>query len=296
MYTNQINTRILYPSFEYFEPNTPEETVALLAKYEGHAAILAGGTDLFIKMKQGLIDPKVIIRVKQPSFIEEKPDGFHIGAATKLRAIEKSEIMRKWFPALLEAIRLIGSVQIRYMASLGGNLCNASPAADTAPPLLVMGAEVKIFGTQGPRTVPLRDFFLGPGKTVLSKSEIVTEVHLPTPAPHTGASFIRLSRASMDIAKISIAVMLQLDHGNRISVARIALGSVAPTPILASKSADLLTGNRLTRETLNQASRGVADEIRPITDIRGTAEYRKEVSHVIARDAIELAYKRAEAS
>jgi carbon-monoxide dehydrogenase medium subunit len=295
MYTNQINTRILYPSFEYFEPKTPEETAALLAKYKD-AAILAGGTDLFIKMKQGLIEPKVIIRVKQPSFIEERPDGFHIGAATKLRTIEKSEAVIAKFQALFEAIRVIGSVQIRHMATLGGNICNASPAADTAPPLLVMGAEVKILGANGTRTVALKDFFLGPGKTVLSKSEILTEVHIPTPRPHTGTSFIRLSRASMDIAKISIAVMLQLDTNKRISDARIALGSVAPTPIMANKSADLLKGNRLTRETLNQASQSVAGEIRPITDIRGTAEYRKEVSHVIARDAIELANRRAEGS
>jgi carbon-monoxide dehydrogenase medium subunit len=295
MYTNQINTRILYPSFEYFEPKTPEETAALLAKYKD-ATILAGGTDLFIKMKQGLIEPKVIIRVKQPSFIEERPDGFHIGAATKLRTIEKSEAVIAKFQALFEAIRVIGSVQIRHMATLGGNICNASPAADTAPPLLVMGAEVKILGANGTRTVALKDFFLGPGKTVLSKSEILTEVHIPTPRPHTGTSFIRLSRASMDIAKISIAVMLHLDTNKRISDARIALGSVAPTPIMASKSADLLKGNRLTRETLNRASQSVAEEIRPITDIRGTAEYRKEVSHVIARDAIELANRRAEGS
>lgn len=296
MYVNQINTRILYPSFEYFEPNTPEETVALLAKYREGAVILAGGTDLFIKMKQGLIDPKIIIRVKQPSFIEEKPDGFHIGAATKMRTIEKSEVMTRKFRALYEAIRLIGSVQIRYMATLGGNLCNASPAADTAPPLLVMGAEVKILGADVSRTVALKDFFLGPGKTILSKSEMLTEVHIPTPPAHTGTSFVRLSRASMDIAKISIAVLLQLDSSERISAARIALGSVAPTPIMANKSADLLTDKLLTRETLNQASQSVAEEIRPITDIRGTAEYRKDVSHVIARDAIELAYRRAEES
>jgi carbon-monoxide dehydrogenase medium subunit len=296
MYVNQINTRILYPSFEYFEPNTPEETVALLSKYREDAALLAGGTDLFIKMKQGLITPKVIIRIRQPSFIEERPDGFHIGAATKLRAIEKSEIMTRKFRALYEAIRLIGSVQIRYMATLGGNLCNASPAADTVPPLLVLGAEAKTLGPDGSKTIALKDFFLGPGKTVLSKSEILTEVHVPIPRAHTGTAFVRLSRASMDIAKISIAVLLQLDSSKRISVARIALGSVAPTPIMANKSAELLTNKRLTNETLNEACQSVAGEIRPITDIRGTAEYRKDVSHVIARDAIEVAFRRAEES
>jgi len=293
MYTNQINTRLLYPSFEYFEPATLEETVGLLAKYGEQATILAGGTDLFIKMKQGLIDPKVIIRIKQPSFIEEKPDGFHIGAATKFRTIEKSERITSKFPALLEAVRLIGSVQIRYMATLGGNLCNASPAADTAPPLLVAGAQVKIVGSRGTRTVALKDFFLGPGKTVLSKSELLTEVHIPMFQERTGTAFIRLSRASMDIAKISIAVLLQLDETKKITLAKIALGSVAPTPILTNKASEILTGKALTTETLNRAANTVAEEIRPITDIRGTAEYRKDVSHVIARDAIEVAHKRA---
>jgi CO/xanthine dehydrogenase FAD-binding subunit len=293
MYTNQINTRILYPSFEYFEPSTPEEAVAILAKYGDGAMLLAGGTDLFIKMKQGIIEPKCIVRVLQPSFVEETPDGFHIGAATKLRTIEKSHVMTAKFPALYEAIRLIGSVQIRCMATLGGNLCNASPAADTAPPLLVLRAKVKILGKHGTRIVPLNEFFVGPGKTVLSQAELLTEVHIPHPHERTGMAFIRLSRASMDIAKISIAVLLELDGNNRISAARIALGSVAPTPIMANESAELLKGSRATKDVLTKAAQRVADEIRPITDIRSTAEYRKEVAHVIARDALELAYSRA---
>lgn len=293
MYTNQINTRLLYPSFNYFEPTTPEETVQLLAKYGQDAVILAGGTDLLIKMKQGLIEPKTIIRVKHPSFIEKKPDGFHIGAATKLRTLEKSRAVIGTFPAFLEAIKLIGSVQIRYMATLGGNLCNASPAADTAPPLLVMDAEVRILGPSGERVVPLKEFFLGPGKTVLSKSEILTEIRIPPFKGKTGTAFIRLSRASMDIAKISIAVLLQLEDRGKVVSAKIALGSVAPTPILANKAAEILIGKSLTKETVARAAETVADEIRPITDIRGTAEYRKEVSHVIARDALEVARRRA---
>jgi len=292
MYTNQINTRLLYPSFSYFEPATPEETVQLLAKYGQDAVILAGGTDLLIKMKQGLIDPKVVIRVKQPSFIEKKPDGFHIGAATKMRTLEKSRAIIETFPALVEAVKLIGSVQIRYMATLGGNLCNASPAADTVPPLLVMDAEVSILGPNGSRIVPLKDFFLGPGKTVLSKSEILTEIRIPPFRGKTGTAFIRLSRASMDIAKISIAVLLQFG-GETVTSAKIALGSVAPTPILANKAAQILIGKSLTKETIGRAAETVAEEIRPITDIRGTAEYRKDVSHVMARDALEIARRRA---
>jgi carbon-monoxide dehydrogenase medium subunit len=295
MYTNQINTRTLYPSFEYLEPSTLEETVAALSKYGDDAVILAGGTDLFVKMKQSLMEPKYVIRIKQPNFIEERPDGLHIGAATKLRTIEKSNTVITEFPSLYEATKLIGSVQIRCMATIGGNLCNASPAADTAPPLMVLGAKVNAFGKHGVRTIPVETFFVGPGKTVLEKAEILTEVSIPTPQEHSGTSFIRLSRASMDIAKISIAIMLGLD-GNRVKTAKIALGSVAPTPILARESEKLLTGNCFSKELMNRVAQRVADEIRPITDIRSTAEYRKNVASVIARDALELAYKRAEGS
>lgn len=293
MYTNQINTRILYPSFEYVEPSTLEETVVALTKYGHDAVVLAGGTDLFVKMKQGLIEPKYVVRVKQPNFINEKPDGFHIGAATKLRTIEKSDILVMKFPALYEAVKLIGSIQIRCMATLGGNLCNASPAADTAPPLMVLGAEVNTLGKQGVRTISVENFFVGSGRTVLGEAEILTEVRIPYPQEHSGTSFIRLSRASMDIGKISIAIMLGLDGSNRVSTAKIALGSVAPTPVMAHESEKLLIGNRFSKETVNRVAQKVADEIRPITDIRSTAEYRKQVASVIARDALELAYKRA---
>ena len=293
MYTNQINTRILYPSFEYLEPATSEEAVSLLEKYGEGAVVLAGGTDLFVKMKQGLIEPKYVIRIKQPDFIKQEKDGLHIGAATKLRAIEKSDTIITRFPALYEAVKLIGSVQIRCMATIGGNLCNASPAADTAPPLMVLGAKVETLGSQGAREVPVEKFFVGPGKSVLGKAEILTELLIPTPREHTGTSFIRLSRASMDIAKISIAALLELDESGKVLAAKIALGSVAPTPIMAHESEELLTGHRFSKETAIRAAQKVADEIRPITDIRGTAEYRKQVSHIIARDAFEIAYKRA---
>jgi carbon-monoxide dehydrogenase medium subunit len=293
MYTNQINTRILYPSFEYLEPNTLEEAVAILSKYGDEAVVLAGGTDLFVKMKQALIEPKYVVRIKQPNFIDEKPDGVHVGAATKLRTIEKSDVIVTKFPALYEAVKLIGSVQIRCMATIGGNLCNASPAADTAPPLMVLAAKLKILGTHGVRTVPVEDFFLGPGKSVLSKAEILTEVHIPYQRERTGMSFVRLSRASMDIAKISIAALLALDESKKVSAARIALGSVAPTPVMAHEAEKLLIGNSFSKETVSRVAEKAADEIRPITDIRGTAEYRKQVACVIARDALESAYRMA---
>jgi carbon-monoxide dehydrogenase medium subunit len=292
MYTNQINTRILYPSFEYLEPSTLDEAIALLSKYGDEAVILGGGTDLFVKMKQAIVEPKYVIRIKQPNFIDDKPDGVHIGAATKLRTVEKSDIIINRFPALYEAVKLIGSVQIRCMATIGGNLCNASPAADTAPPLMALAAKLKILGKDGTRTVPIEDFFVGPGKSLLGKMEILTKIHIPSQRERTGMSFVRLSRASMDIAKISIAALLVLDENKKVSAARIALGSVAPTPVMAHESERMLVGSRF-KEIVFRVAEKVADEIRPITDIRGTEEYRKQVASVIARDALQLAYRRA---
>ena len=248
-----------------------------------------------VQIKEGKKQPRCVIDVKG---IEEvgrltlSRDELSIGALTSIRALETSSPVLEKVPLLGQAAAKLGSVQIRHRATIGGNLCNASPAADTAPPLLVMDAEVSILGPTGSRVVPLKDFFLGPGKTVLSKSEILTEVRIPPFKGKTGTAFIRLSRASMDIAKISIAVLLQFE-GEKVTSAKIALGSVAPTPILADRAAQILIGKNLTKETIASAAETVADEIRPITDIRGTAEYRKEVSHVIAQDALEVARRRA---
>ncbi|RLG76746.1 MAG: xanthine dehydrogenase family protein subunit M [Thermoprotei archaeon] len=291
---NKVNTHIIPFEFEYFEPRTVKEAVELLTKYGGEAKILAGGTDLIVRMKQRFIEPKYIInikKIKELNFIEDRGDYLAIGAATKLREIEKSGIVKRKFEALYEAVRSMAGVQIRNMATIGGNLCNASPAADTAPPLLVFEAKLKIVGPNGERVVPINEFFLGPGKTVLKPNEILTEIQIPYQPEDTGSAFIKIARVAMDLAKVNVAVALRTE-GSIVKWVRIALGAVAPTPIRAYKTEEFLVGKELNEETLKEAAEIVKTEVKPITDIRSTAEYRREVSGVIVKDALLRAYER----
>ncbi len=284
---NKANTHIL-PEFDYFSPSSIEEAVELLRRYGGEAKVLAGGTDLLVRMKQGVVRPKYLINIKgikELNFIEDRGDHVAIGAVTKLRSIEKSEIIRKHFTALYEAVKSMAGVQIRNMATIGGNLCNASPAADTAPPLLVFNARVRIIGGGGERVIPLKDFFTGPGKTVLGSDELLAEVLIPKPEEPTGSAFIKIARVAMDLAKVSVAVAVRME-GNVFKDVRVAFGAVAPTPIRAYRTEDFLKGRELSEEVLEEAADIARGEVKPITDIRSTAEYRREVSGVILKDAL----------
>ncbi len=249
--------------------------------------MLAGGTDLLVNMKQRTKEPKYVISLKNLplAYIEEARGGVRIGAATKLRAIEKSILVREKLPVLHEAVKAIGSVQIRNMATLGGNICNASPAADSAPALLVLDAKARIVGPDGEREVPIEGFFLGPGKTCLARGEMLKEVFVPYTPPGYSGAFLKIGRTSMDIAKINIAVLLKVVDGI-VEDCRIALGAVAPTPMRVKRAEEFLRGKELSEEALREAGEIVSQEIRPITDIRATAEWRREVSKVLTRDAI----------
>lgn len=254
-----------------------------------------GGTDLLVKMKMRALEPSHIIslrKVRELDYIEFDDQGVRIGAGTRLRTIEKSEEIRERFPALWEAVRVIGSVQIRNMGTIGGNLCNASPAADTAPPLIVYGAEAVIVGPRGERRVRVEEFFKGPGKTVLEPDELLREVFIPY-VDDAGSVFLRLTRTSMDIAKISIAVAAWFRDAE-ITDCRIALGAVAPTPIRIPRAEEFLRGRRISMETLDQAGRIVSEDIKPITDARSTAWYRRAVARVLTRDAFTIAWHRFE--
>ncbi len=290
---NKVNTHIL-PEFEYLAPRTVEEAIKLLSKYGEEAKVLAGGTDLLVRMKQGVLRPKYVIsinRIKELNFIEDRGDHVAIGAATKLRALEKSGLIKELFPALHEAVKSMGGVQIRNMGTIGGNLCNASPAADTAPPLLVFEAEVVIAGPNGRRVVPITRFFTGPGRTVMARNELLVEVRVPKPVKPTGSAFIKIARVAMDLAKVNIAVTLRMS-GDAVEDVKVALGSVAPTPLRAYRTEEFLKGKELTEEVMWEAARIVRTEVKPITDIRSTAEYRREVSGVILVDALRKAMKR----
>ena len=281
------------PEINYFRASTLEEALELISKLES-VKVLAGGSDLLIDLKIRRYEVKNVVDisgVKELSYIEDRGDHVAIGAATKLRALERSDLIKELFPALHEAVESMAGVQIRNMGTIGGNLCNASPAADTAPPLLVFEAEVVIAGPNGRRVVPITQFFTGPGKTVMARNELLVEVRVPKPVKPTGSAFIKIARVAMDLAKVNIAVALRM-NGNVVEDVKVALGSVAPTPMRAYRTEEFLKGKELTEDVMWEAAKIVRTEVKPITDIRSTAEYRREVSGVILVDALKKAMER----
>ncbi len=297
MYINKLNTHIIPFKFEYHAPKSVEEAVELLSRYGEEASILAGGTDLLVKMKQRLIEPKHIIdikRIKDLTGIREEEDGIHIGAATKLRTLERSKLIEEKLPVLHEAVITMGSIQIRNMATIGGNLCNASPSADAATPLLALNAEAKIVGSEGERIVPLEEFFIGPGRTVLKQDEMLVEVISPYLPENSGTSFMKIGWTNFDIATVNLAVVLKLE-GEVVDECRIALGGCAPTPIRVHKAEDFLRGKKLTDEVLEEAANIVSGHVRPRARWRrAPPEYRRAVSRALTIDALTIAKKRIE--
>lgn len=285
-------------SFEYFEPRTVEEVVRILFMYRGEAKVLAGGVDLVPKMRKRQIQLKCLVsiqRIPGIDYIEgDGAKGLRIGALTNLRSIELSPAIQKDYELLQEAIHQIASIQVKNMGTAVGNLCVATPASDIALPLLVLGAKLRIVGPTQERNVAIEKFFIGVGQTVLQPSEIVTEVLLPSPPAATGGAFLKLVRTATDVAKVNVAVTVTVTGGICQDV-KIALGSVAPTPIKANKAEEALKGKKLDQETIAEAAETAAEETKPIDDIRSTAEYRKEVTKVLVRRAIEKASKRAKA-
>jgi len=288
------NTHILFTEFEYHAPETIQEVTALLALYGADARVMAGGTDLLVQMKMERRQPTHVIslaRVRELSGITQEPDGsIRIGATTRVHDLYRSPLLQR-YSALHEAANLFSTVQIMYMATLGGNLCNASPASDSAPCLLVYDASVSLKSRAGERAVPLQDFFVAPGKTVLQPDEILTSVLLP---PHAGASdsaFIKMSRVAADISQVCAAVRINRTR-DTIGEVRIALGSVAPTPVRAREAERAAQGNPYFEDLAAEIGKLAADEIQPIDDVRATRAYRKQVASVIVRDALIRAWER----
>jgi carbon-monoxide dehydrogenase medium subunit len=289
-----INTHILAQEFEYLEPKTIEEAVHSLANHGKKARVIAGGTDLLVKMKMGEVHPEVLINISRvPALrylIEEK--GVRIGALTTFRDLEKSQFIRGKFTALFEAARSVSSVQIKTMGTVGGNLCHSSPAADSAPPLIVFGGKVKLIEDGSERILPVEEFFVGPGETVLSPHELLVEIQIPELSGGMGSAFLKMGRVSADLSKVSVAVALVRD-GDICKDCRIALGAVAKTPLRAKKGEETLKGKKVTEALIEKTGEQVSLEIQPITDLRSTAWYRKEVAKVMTRDALRIAWKRA---
>jgi carbon-monoxide dehydrogenase medium subunit len=276
--------------FEYFEPKTLDDAVFLLGRYDGKADILAGGTDLLVEIKERLRAPDYVVNIKKIPGLDrlayDATRGLRFGALVTARAIETSPFTAGNYCGLRQAAREIGSIQIRNRATVAGNICRASPSADTLPPLIADGASVRTFGPDGERVVLLEEFFTGPGKTVLKECELVTEIAVPAPAPHTGSVYIKHGRRkAMELATVGVAVSLTRD-GDTCKDIRIVLGAVAPTPIRARQAEAVLRGHKLDEQTIERAGDIAMSESRPISNVRGSADYRREMVRVLTRRAV----------
>jgi len=270
-------------AFEYFAPRSLAEATEVLAKYQGEARTVAGGTDLLLKMKAGRLSPKAIVNIKRIPELRGLAFNSHLtlGALTTLEEIKQSSIIRERYPALSDAAATMASVQIRNLATVGGNLCNAAPSADLAPILIALNAAARLAGIKGERRIPLEDFFTGPGTTVLAPGELLVSLEVPPPA---GLSlYLKHSpREHMDIAVVGVGLALQFQDG-RCDSARVVLGAVAPVPLRARRAEAELTGSPLTPERIDRAAKVAAEESRPIDDVRGSAWYRRRMVDVLTR-------------
>jgi len=270
----------------FHQPTTLDEALRLLQKHPGNACPVAGDTDLALRAgrsAQVLVD---ITRIGL-SYIKREGKGLRIGATTTMAALEESALVQRLANGILsKAASTCGSPQLRNVATLGGNLVNASPAADTATPLLALDAEVILQGVRSKRRVPLVEFFLAPHKTAL-KGALLTEIVIPPRRLHAAWCFEKFGRTEPDISIVNVAVGLQLDAQHRCTWIRIALGAVAPTPMRAIKAEALMSGQVLTERLIERASQSAAEESRPIDDQRASAEYRRDISRVLVRRALQ---------
>ncbi|MEE9202644.1 MAG: xanthine dehydrogenase family protein subunit M [Dehalococcoidia bacterium] len=274
-------------AFEYAAPRTLNEAVSLLAGAGPAARPLAGGTDLLPQMRYRRIQPPLVVDVKgvpELRRLEYAGDGLHIGAAVPLSDIASHPDVLRLYPVIAASCGLVGSVQIRNRGTLGGNLCNAVPSADTVPGLMCLGARAVLAGPSGRREVAVEEVCIGPGETVLGTGEMLVEVVVSPPPQGSAASYLRFTpRQEMDIAVAGVASLLTVDGQGLISRARVALAAVAPTPLRARRAEEVLEGQRLTEELIGRAAGEAAGECRPISDVRGSADYRRHLVAVLAR-------------
>ena len=279
----------------YETPASVEAAAALLC--EGGARVLAGGTDLLVQMRSGLVEPTVVVDVKhlpETREITAQHGGFRVGAAVSGAELGEHPEVRAMWPGVVESAELIGSTQIQGRASMGGNLCNASPAADTVPALIAARATCTIAGPHGTRDVPVEAVCTGPGQTSLERGEFVVSFHLPARPARSGDAYLRfIPRTEMDIAVVGAAVNLSLDADGVCTQARVSLGAVAPTALLVPEAAEALAGTRLDERAMEALARAASAACRPIDDKRGTVEFRTRVAGVLAQRAARIAAERA---
>jgi CO/xanthine dehydrogenase FAD-binding subunit len=273
--------------FEYFAPGSLGDVIALLKAHADSVTLLAGGTDLLVWMKKMTVSPRIIVDINgvpELSFIETRDDCLHIGAATPLTVIKESREVQQKTPLLAEAIGFLASYPIRNRATIGGNICSASPAADTAPPLLALDASAILQGPQGERTVPLSEFFIGPGQTVRGPDEILRELQIP--CREGRSAFLKLGRRKGFTLSIASAAAFGLVRDGKFDDIKVAVGAVAPIPIRSRKIEDALKNAKVTEEGIDRATDMVKAEVNPITDLRASAAYRREMAGLLTKRAI----------
>ena len=284
------------PEFEYVRATSLAQARDLLSRYRGRAKILAGGTDVLVKMKHRRLVPPYLIDIKRIPGLDyiryTEEGGLRVGPLVSVEAIKLSLVVRKRFPVLYQAAACMATIAIRNQATLVGNICNGSPSAETAPALIVLDAKARILGPGGERVVPVEGFFTGPGTTVMAPDELVTELWIPEPPAGAGGAYQKHSLRRMDVAMVGAAALVVPD-GEACGDIRVVLSAVAPTPIRARKAEDILRGQVVTAALLETASREAAGESRPITDIRGTAESRKKIVETLTGQVIRQALRTA---
>jgi len=285
--------------FEMAMPGSVDECLTVLAQRGSEAKLVAGGTDLLPQMKNGVTRPGCVVDISRLSELRsialDASGGLRLGAAVAARQIERDARLAKAFPSLVESAALVGSIQIRNLATVGGNLCNAAPSADMAPPLIALEAEAVIAGPKGRRRVPLASFFEGVRTTVLGPDELLIELVVPAPGPRSGGHYLRHTpRRELDIAVVGVASQITLSNGV-CGKARISLASVAPTPVRATAAERMLEGQPLTKERVEEAAKLAVEAARPISDQRGSAEFRKHLVRVLTRRTLTTALARASA-
>jgi xanthine dehydrogenase FAD-binding subunit len=281
----------------YQAPESLDVAVAMLAGARGDARVLAGGTDLLVQMRSDLVDPELIVDIKKiPEMrsVTQERGGWRIGAAVTGAELGDHARLKQDWPGVIEAANLIGSTQIQGRATLGGNLCNGSPAADSVPALIAAGATATAVGPHGRRDVPVEDVMIGPRKLSLARGELIASFFLPLRAKGSADAYLRfIPRTEMDIAVVGCGINVTLDANGLCTDAWVVLGAVAPTQVIVDEAADALKGHRLDDDTLSRLDAAAQRACKPINDKRGTIEYRTKVAGVLARRAAAIAFERA---
>jgi len=286
---------MIIPEFEYVSPQSVQEACALLVQYGDSARVLAGGSDLLVKMKDGLMKPAYLVSLKNLDSLKsiryETGTGVIIGARATHNEVMNNRLLQEKYRSVCEAAHSMAADQIRNIGTVGGNLVNAVPSADLPPILIALDARARIVGTNGERTISLEDFFLGPGKTVLEKGEILAEIIIPD-QPTTGSNYIKFGlRRAGALAVAGVASSVTVSDGTCRDV-RVVLGAVAPTPMRARQAENVLRGKKISRGLIDEAGRIAAAESKPINDIRGSIEYRRNLVNVLTRRSLKAAIEK----